>query len=233
MKAQPLPSPATQQSLIQKIEGFQWMARFPALSVMVYLRKDLGVRIVSPLHLVIVSFAMILLSGLVPAQERPLDLAVFALVSLALGLFQRASRWRELGKVQREHSLYIGTSFLEQLFRPTGFLAGRFLSRNGDPLLCVFVGFMLMNVSRALGLWLIFAGICLRCYEGIVHRAHLHRNLDISDGLLNCDDQATVVENFEGGNKIARAPNEPGVPTGLGEDVKANIERRKPEGSPP
>ena len=76
----------------------QWLMRFPALTVMVFLRRDLGYRLLNPAWLIAGTGFLFVITVLTqPHTEgaNPIDLLFFALGALILGIYQRVKRWRE------------------------------------------------------------------------------------------------------------------------------------------
>jgi hypothetical protein len=79
----------------------QWLMRFPALTVMVFLRRDLGYRLLNPAWLIAGTGFLFVITVLTqPHNEdaNPIDLLFFALGALILGIYQRVKRWRELNR---------------------------------------------------------------------------------------------------------------------------------------
>ena len=75
------PVPDKPLTLEQQINMYRWAIQFPALSVMVFLRWDIGYRELNPLWLGGTSLAMMTLSTLTTdPDKRPQDLMVFALL---------------------------------------------------------------------------------------------------------------------------------------------------------
>ena len=205
--------------------------QFPALTVMVFLRRDLGYRMLNPLGLIAVTgilFVIAILSQPDNADSGALGLLLFALAAFILGMGQRQKRWKELNRGVRQHSYYIGTSPFEKLrWLPMFCRRNRRSARLIDPIFCVAIGFALFPVSRLLAMWLIFSGVCLRSFEYTVHHRELNLNLDMVDGLIVSEVQGQTVERFE--ESPGAEPQQPttGIPTGLGPDILENIKRRK------
>jgi hypothetical protein len=204
-KQPPEPEPMT---FAQKLELVQWAMRFPALTVIVFLRRDLGYRLLNPIALIGVAFVMLVFGTVFGPESRPEDLWIFAVVMLALAFGQRIARWRAMRRGVAQHSYYFGTSCFDSAGIPECF------RRNGranfllDPACCLIAGFILLHYSRALGAWLIISGLCLRAYEFTIFRKELNQALDITDGLAMSVAQSQIVEHFEkpSGAKQAAVP---------------------------
>lgn len=215
------------ESVAPMLERAKWAIQFPALSVMVFLRRDIGYRRLNPLALIGIAVVMLVFSALFRPESRPEDLMIFTVVMLALGTGQRLARWRQIRQGVKQHSFYPGTSCFDADGVP------KFLRQNGranyivDPAVCIVAGFLLVNYSRALATWLILSGLCLRFYEYFMFRRDVHQMLDTVDGLVTSTVQSDIVEHFENDNGTARREPSQGVPTGLGNDIREQIERRK------
>jgi hypothetical protein len=215
-------------------EFLKWLSRFPALTVMVFLRRDLGYRELNLLALITMTGVLFALASYSNETSRPQDLMIFAAVMFLLGLAQRIRRWREYRRGVRQHSYYIGTSLFDFRWLP-GFIRNeRRIARYVDPAVCIIIGFASFPYTHALALWLMFAGVALRGYEDAVYKRELHQRLDTIDGLVVSEIQADTVERF---SKEAAAPppqqQRTGIPTGMGDDIQDRIKSRKPKRVPP
>lgn len=224
------PQPQQQGPTFREQYAFvQWLMQFPALSVMVFLRRDIGYRLVSPLRLIAITG--ILFVGSVLAQPRnadaqPMFLLVFALCFFILGMFQRIKRWWEFNRAVRQHSYYIGTSRFDFHWLPAFCRRNRRIARLIDPIVCVLIGVAFFPVSHALAVWLIFSGFCLRSYEYIIHQRERNSELDMVDGLIDAERQGQTVAQFETVSNPRPRQQATGIPTGLGPDVREHIKRR-------
>ncbi len=212
----------------RKIEIVESWAQFPALTLLVFLRRDLGYRMLNPVWLVGITLFMIAIVGLASETRRPDDLLIFALATLTLGLYQRYNRWQEFCRGIQHHSYYIGTSFLERFRWPEFLRRDRRISRYLEPLLCGLIGVLLLPYTPTLAWWIIFSAICLRAVEHSVFRKELTRHLDTLDGLVNSEIQGQMVEHFSSPSAHEQAEAAQGIPTGLGADIHERIKARKP-----
>ena len=163
----------------EKMKLVQAMMLFPALTVVVFLRRRLGYRILNPAWLFGVTFFMCIAAAVVQNPEvNPEDLMVFALFVLIFGGGQRAARWREFRQGVLQHSYYLGDSILESLPLPRFLRYERRVCRIVDPTLCVAIGLALQSISRVLGLWLIFSGLSLRVVEGAMRRKQIEKEFE-------------------------------------------------------
>ena len=219
--------------LWQQIEVARWLTKFPALTVMVFLRRDIGYRLLNPLHLFWMCGALCFIAVLFDEsypRANLLHLFVFAVLSFLLGIAQRSQRWTEHKRGKLQHSYYIGTSPFDLFPFPKFLKRRRRLARFADPAACWLIGFYFLPVSRPLSLWVIFAGMCLRVFEDTVHRKELNQSMNVLDGLVESEVHTNDVETFE------RPPETPpkqihqttqGVPTGIGADIAKQIKRRR------
>jgi len=231
----PPPQPSQSPTFSQQLAFTQWLMQFPALSVMVFLRRDLGYRLLNPLSLIGITAVMLTIAVLAEpgeADTRPGDLLVFALLAFFLGFGQRLQRWREVNRHVRQHSYYLGTSPFDFAWLPAFSRRNRRVARFADPLFCVLAGLLLFQVSRLLAMWLVGSGVCLRVFEYIVHQRERNLNLDMVDSLLLSEKRGLTVERFEGTQTDGRPQSAAAVPTGLGTDVQEQIARRKTKPNP-
>src|ERR1039458_5392122 len=133
----PPPSqPSQPPSFTEQFEFVQWLVQFPALTVMVFLRRDLGYRLLNPLPLIGVTAILVVITVLAGpgiAEARPDDLLLFALLAFTLGAYQRLKRWRELNRNVRQHSYYLGSSPFDFPWLPVFFRRNRRIARLVDP----------------------------------------------------------------------------------------------------
>lgn len=227
MARQQQPQQSLFESFSQNFQTAQWLMQFPAITVMVWLRRDLGFRMVSPIRIFPVTailFVISILAGNGDRDQTLWGLLTFAVLTLALGTYQCVKRWIELGRRVRQHSYYLGTSpFRKFHWIPESIRRERRLERFADPIFCVLVGLAIFRFSHAFGAWLVFSGCCLRTYEFSVHMRDRNLSLDILDGMLRSEQQNQTVEEFEAKSAWHKheAPN--GLPTGLGEDIESQI----------
>lgn len=221
--------PQSNLTFWQKIEMMRAAAMLPALTVMVILRRNLGYRFLNPAYLFGMAFALVVVSALAQQSRNPEGLLIFAAIMLVAGLVERFKRWRETHRGVRKHSYYIGDSYLEFKWLPAFMRRHRRVERFLDPLVCFIFGVLLLALSRALGMWLIFSSFCLRVFEDAVFRRQLDRELDTLDGMIASEDQVEIVERYSVSVEIRRRQKSDsgGIPTGLSPDIQRKIEQRR------
>jgi hypothetical protein len=228
-----MPQPGQQTNNLsywQRMENAQWWMMYPALTVMVFLRRDMGYRLLKPQHIFTVNGILLAISVLIRppnAQAGPEALLGFALLSFILGSGQRGKRWKEMKAGVVQHSYYIGTSPFDYRWLPDWCRRDRRMARFVDPLVCGLIGLACWPVSIMLCYWLMFAAVCLRGYEDAVHRKELNRDMDMIDSLLISQAHEKTVEQFEDSPAPQPQQTTIGVPTGLAPDIQQHIERRK------
>jgi hypothetical protein len=200
--------------------------QFPALTIMVWLRHDLGYRMVSPARIVPITGFLFVISVMASdgnPDNRLWGLLIFALLTLALGIYQHIRGWFELGRRVKRHSYYIGTSLFDFRFLPAFCKRNRRIARFVDPLVVMAVGLAVFQFSRALGAWLVFSGFCLRAYEHSVHQRERKLTLDIMDGLILSEQQSRMVEEFEATSGWLSRKDDNAIATGLSDDIQSQI----------
>jgi hypothetical protein len=214
----------------EKIEFIRGIMQISALTVMVFIRRDMGYRLLNPLHLIFVTGFLSVFSILADPghpEARFYDLVTFAGLAFLTGLAHRSNRWREFKEGAIQHSYYIGTSPFDFRWLPNFCRRNRRIARFIDPIFFLAVGFALLQISHALGLWLMFAGLCLRSLEENVHRKEVHMNMDITDSLIVSRLQSDAVQEFEAAPGAAQQQQPTGIPTGIGDDIQKKIKNRK------
>jgi hypothetical protein len=230
------PPPTERRSFYQDYQTAKWLMQFPALSLIVLYRRDLGYRLLNPANLLAVNGLLFVIGVLAqPGNEdaSPIFLSIFAVLSFTCGMVQRVLRWLQLDTAARQHSEYIGTSPLAFRWLPAFLLNKRRIERFGDSFVWLAVGFAFYQVSHALGCYLVFASFCLRAFEFQVHCRERERDLDITDSLIVAEQHSRTAERFEDSPGTGSPRSTGAVPTGLSADIQANLKRRKSATPPP
>src|ERR1019366_194005 len=224
------PQPQQGPTFREQYQFAQRLMEFPALTVMVFLRRDLGFRLMNPLRLLGLTGFLIVVSVFVQqgnASANPMVLLIFALVFFVVGIVQKIKSWFRLNRVVRQHSYYIGTSLYEFRRLPEFIHRNRRFSRFIDPLLCMVAGLVFYPISHAMTAWLFLSALSLRTIEYAVHQKYRDMDLDTIDGMIMAEREGQTVEYFENAEGTAQRPQSPGIPTGLGEDVEEHMKNRK------
>ena len=225
--------PQQELTLSEKAKIIQNLAGYPALTMMVFIRRKVGYRMLKPSRLITMAFILKFLDGLTylipfasPAGEI---FAEFPLVMLAFGFFQRWRRWKELCNGERWHTMSPGISYLELLPLPDFLRAHRRIYRFVEPF-SLFIGSMLigMFLSQGLGRWVFFCSFCLFIYEQAIYERQIDRDLDVLDSMIAAEVQKETVEFFEApeSQQQERTIQETsGIPTGVAFDIHKQIEK--------
>lgn len=206
----------------------QWAMKFPALTLMVITRRDIGYRLLNPLILIAV-FGLLAVVTIVatPGNEaaRPMHLLIFCGVGFFNGLAQRIRRWKDVNRGGIHHSYYIGSSPFDFRWLPYFVRRNRRVARYCEPVFWAGVGLALFPYSRALAMWLVFAAFCLKGFEGQVFRRERNRDLDLTDSIIISEDQARLLDQYEQGLNAPQQNSSPTIPTGIGADIKAKVNK--------
>jgi hypothetical protein len=227
--------------LQEKVQMVQWLTLFPALTIMVFIRRKVGYRMLKSTWLVIMAAILFALGGFASTTSQPHSYLIYlyALAMLGAGFYQRQARWSELCAGVRWHTRTVGISYLEYLPLPHFLLAYRRVYRFGDTALCFAVGVITaLLLSHILGAWIMFSAFALYIFEQAVYEKELERDLDTLDCLITSEVQGETVEHFDGaqpGDKQRTLEETAGIPTGIAPDVSKQIEARraKQRKSPP
>ena len=213
----------------------QFLAAFPALTIMIFTRRKLGFRFLKPSRLIIMAAILGAINSL--TNDLPFVhpagsvFAAFPLVMLIFGLQQRHQRWQELARGESWHTMSPGISYLEFLPLPAFLKSHRRLYRFCEPSLCfIFSMIFGMFVSTALARWFAFSSLCMFIFEQNLFERALENDLDVLDGLIASEVQAGTVEHFKGqsSDEEQRAIEDTaGIPTGVAFDIQKQIELRR------
>ena len=216
------------------------LCHFPALTLMVFTRSRLGLRILSIPALLSMFFLLFtvgfwsmvisLFSGF-SFSARGLNpwLFLFAIAMLGMGLWQHRQRWKGLMAGENWHTYNRGFSHLLPILpmRPT------YVYRIGEPVVCMVLGLIIARLlSLPLGIWMVIAGACIAISEQIVYDQQLNRALDLLDAALESDVQKQDLDFVTGKTPeqvAARVkPEDVGLPTNEdADDIQRQLERRR------
>ena len=106
------------------------------------------------------------------------------------------------------------------------------MGRYVDPIFWALVGLVLLPYARLFSFWLVFAAACLRGYEDQAFRRQRNIDLDMMDSLIESGQQARFLEQYEQDMASPQQQQDVAVPTGLGEDIAAQIKQRRTKSTP-
>jgi hypothetical protein len=231
----------TEMSLQQKIEAAQYLAFFPALTLLVF-RKKVGYRVARPSWIISMTLLLLLLGELapgVPGASR-LDgtlMQLFAVAFLIAGMAHRFFRWRELVQGKFWLTYCTGVSHLERLPLPAWLTYFQRRERIAEPVAYWLLGFFIwLFLSRVLGAWVCLSAVAMAVFEQSRFERNLNADLDLLDGVVISEAIAETTAVFTpsataapgAGQAASRSLEQTqGVSTGLSDDIRAQIERKR------
>jgi len=213
-------------TIADKVDAMAMLSLFPALTVMIFLRRKLGYRFLDPIKVFVMAVLIVALPVISSNYRTNYGAAnslpyIFAVVMFCFAMFQRRLRWNDIKKGIRWHSRSRGISWLSALLPFSDSIVRRFV----EPAVCGVVGFL---VPAPLGHYLIFSGVCLFMFEAWDFDRMISQTLDTLDSLINSEVQAENVDYYSKGNKQSRSLEETaGIPTGIAPDIELQIQGRK------
>jgi hypothetical protein len=222
-------------TLSEKMKIVQYLSILPAITIMVFMRRKVGFRMLKPSRLIGMAFFLWIIGdifSMLPfTQPAGFIYDRFPLLLLVVGFYQRYRRWKELCNGERWHTLSPGISYFELLRLPPVLRAHRRIYRFLDPAACfIFSMFFGIFFSQPLARWFAFSSFCLFIYEQTLFEKQLDRDLDILDGLVVAEVQAETVKHFEGpqpSEEQRTLEETAGIPTGVAFDIHRQIELRR------
>jgi hypothetical protein len=195
------PAPVAHQHVLEKPSRIRLI---PALTVIVFLRRRVGERMLNMLWLLPMAAALYLIQ---PLTGRALDdhaLRIFAVACAVLGIAHRVQVERmKRGMLAPWHSYSRGESWLS--FLP---LPATFIHMVLDPALCALLGWLVVqHVSVWLGYWLLVAALMLFFTEFHDYRNQYHRNADLRDGLVEGQIQGDAILGTTGDGRPMSGPD--------------------------
>ncbi len=222
-------------TLSDKMKIVQYLAIFPAITIMVFMRRKVGFRMLKPSRLIGMAFFLWIIGdifSMLPFTKPPgFIYDRFPLLLLAVGFLERYRRWKELCNGERWHTMSPGISYFELLPLPAILKSHRRIYRFVDPAAC-FILSMLFGIffSQPLARWFAVSSFALFIYEQTLFEKQLDRDLDILDGLVAAEVQAETVKHFEGpqpDDEQRTLEDTAGIPTGVSFDIHKQIELRR------
>src|ERR1700722_6419617 len=177
-------------SILENVGFAKWLTQFPALTLMVLLRRDIGYRLLNVGVLTAVFGLLAVVTVLAtPGNEsaNTTPLLVFAGLGYFNGIAQKIRRWGSMNRGIVIHSYYLGSSPFAFAWLPNFMLRNRRVARFGDPIICTIIGLALFPFSHALSVWVTFSAFCLRAYEHQIFQRELHRGFDFEDSIIEAE----------------------------------------------
>jgi len=213
-------------TIAEKVDMMAMVALFPALTVMIFLRRKLGYRFLDPMKIFVMTVLIIVFPSLNSGYRTNYGTAsnlpyIFAVGMFCFAMFQRRLRWNDIKKGVRWHSRSRGISWFSALLPFNDSIVRRFV----DPAVCAVIGCL---VPSPLGHYLILSAFCLFVFEAWDFDQMISRTLDTLDSLIDSEVQAENVDYYYKGNKQSRSLEETaGIPTGIAPDIELQIQGRK------
>lgn len=220
-------------SLFEQYRIFKNLLIFPALTVMVLSRRNIGYRLVNPGWMIVMAFIVWFIAVTCQDPKRPDELNMYmrgyAYAIFGFGLLQRFQAWKAIRKGSPWHSYDTGVSFFE-VSLPFLRFQNRFTKRFIDPAFIAAVGWFVIAryISIPFGYWVIFAAWCLFWVEAFSHERAVERDLDVADGLIAAEAQSDTAQHFERrGSRSTSSAENAAIPTGLGRDIENRLPRNR------
>lgn len=121
------------------------------------------------------------------------------------GLIQRRQRWHDLLRGVPWHSYSRGVSYLTPIFKDI--MREPNTLRFMDPLLCSIIAFVVLQFSRPLGWWLIFASFCFYMVEQYVYEKQLDHAIDQHDNMVDAAASQMLMKHFKPGAVASALPS--------------------------
>lgn len=166
-----------------------------AKTIEVFFRHDFGERYFNIINLygssftfgLYAIFAGTLLAGEGEGKEI---LGLFLFGFIIVGIVHQLKAVAMKRKGRRWHSRYPGTSYLASVLNLSPYIIQRYI----EPTIAIAAGYLLYNtLNRPLGLWLVFAGLCLAATEQINAARVRNRILDAIDAQIEAQNIGAAI----------------------------------------
>lgn len=175
-----------------------------AASLLVFIRRDIGVRLLPRVRVVSWGIVLVIFSGIGPPYDPPL--AVFAALFVLLAFLHH---WRHMRRIRRGspewHSYSTGRSLIFSL-APLP-LPKALVHAVIEPALCGLLGWWLLKRGGGtyfLGWWVVIASVFLFIIENTIRVARRESLLDLGDTVIESVNFAGRAENFTKGAQRPR-----------------------------
>lgn len=220
-----------QLSLNDQTRMLQALVFYPALTLIVTTRENVGYRLVTSPGAGITFLVMLFVAASCPRESRPIFLYIYTGFYLVGCVYQRLRRWWEFRKGIPAYSYSIGSTGFRRLPRllPRFVARHRLIERFFEPLLFAGLGwFFFASVSTALGGWILFSSVCLLVTEAVVHQKEIAREMDMVDGMVVSEIQSENVERFSPPpGAVSHGSDDSAIPTGMSRDLQDRIRAKR------
>ncbi len=201
----------------------QFFLMFPSNSVIVFLRSNLGYRLMKPwvfgvifLFLFFAGFGGMTTFALAGGAGRSgatdggsFPLACYALALGGLAIYHRRKGWKLIfRKVDPVHTMSRGDSHLTKaLPKVPEWIIQRYI----EPFLVMVLGIILVRLQwTVLGVWLFFSGVCLAAIEAFVLEATINAMLDPLDDRIEANMMREMDASIAGNGQAGTTPKKIG-----------------------
>lgn len=211
-------------TLRQKMQVVEYLAQFPALTLLPWLRTHVGYRMLGPERLGVGCLVAFIIGGLGQDRLGCEACQLFAFLTLVMGLAQRARRKREMKVGQLIHTYYLGDSRFEPKNTPEYLRRDRKFARSVDPMIATGFGLLIAAEAPGLGLWLVLSGMSLGIVENRAWQRDRENELDVIDAAIESEVQSERFQQFAPPPcELEVAHDDPGIPSGIGQDIAPRI----------
>jgi hypothetical protein len=215
---------------------------YPAITVLVFLRRKVGLRQLSAGRLVIMGLIVAFVPSFLgnfnltgfaegvgvpqPASTTDYLPPLFALALVGYGLWQRHQRWNDVLHNVDWSTRSLGASYFEGRIP---LLSESAILRFIDPLVCAVAGLIVAVLSRPLSVWILFSAVCVAMIESIVQEQELDDFLDQFDAGVKARALARDIASIEQ-HERGQAPSQTGgqvLVTGLAPEWAKQVQERQ------
>jgi murein DD-endopeptidase MepM/ murein hydrolase activator NlpD len=228
------------QSPQQKIDTSVTLADTISQPVLAYLRGHGGYSSIRPKAQIGMFFTALIVAWVLGAfmpHQSFWPVVVFIGTGAVMALKQRRRCWKDLKAGLLRNPYSRGESRLQRLLRHfhnrTGmpYFTESFVQRWLDPIVLLACGYLMLHwgLNRALGLYLLGAGCCLRMVESYVYTRQKEMYLNGIAALDNAQSQSSVAQHFQHrpAPELRNEAPAAGLSTGIGSDLIAKVAELK------
>ena len=187
--------------------------------------ENIGLRANRMQSVFLVAFGLVFLSPFTAPNSRPGDLMLTAVVIAVVASVRKVSARRKIARGEIQNSYFAGNFIFRSPKFPSWLTKARRLERHAAPAVCILTGYLLLGPSHAVGLYLIFSGLCLNYSEFAMRRREFHRMLDLHDAFVRAQAQSDIAEVFASESPSAPTEATP-IATGLSRDISNDIKNK-------
>ncbi len=212
----------------QKVNILQNLTLFPALTIIVFLRRKVGFRFLDMLKIQAMFVLLLAYGGFCSLTFGPVAggvIALFAWMVLIAAIIERRLRWHDIKRGVSWHTYSRGISWFNSFLPLSEVAARRFL----DPAVALIVGILFFFLFQPFGFYLILSAVCLFLFETIDYQKQIDLMLDHLDNLVQSEVLSDNIDYFQSGaaGGVRSVEETAGIPTGTDPDLAEAIERKR------